>query len=124
MSCLIIVRDVKKDKSVYGRVLFNGSFVCYSLENAEKLIPCGTYNIENSISPKFERELPLIYNKDVPSSRGVRIHRGNSWRDSSACVLVGMRRDIKNNLITESTSAETMITMLCRNVDKLIICDE
>lgn len=124
MSCLIIVRDVKKDKSVSGRVLFNGSFVCYSLENAEKLIPCGTYTIENSISPKFKRELPLIYNKDVPSLRGVRIHRGNSWRDSSACVLVGMRRDIKNNLITESTSAETMITMLCRNVDKLIICDE
>lgn len=124
MSCLIIVRDVKKDKSVSGRVLFNGSFVCYSLENAEKLIPCGTYTIENSISPKFERELPLIYNKDVPSSRGVRIHRGNSWRDSSACVLVGMRRDIKKNFITESTSAETMITMLCRNVDKLIICDE
>lgn len=124
MSCLIIVRDVKKDKSVSGRVLFNGSFVCYSLENAEKLIPCGTYTIENSISPKFKRELPLIYNKDVPSSRGVRIHRGNSWRDSSACVLVGMRRDVKNNLITESTSAETMITMLCRNVDKLIICDE
>ena len=124
MSCLIIVRDVKKDKSVSGRVLFNGSFVCYSLENAEKLIPCGTYTIENSISPKFKRELPLIYNKDVPSSRGVRIHRGNSWRDSSACVLVGMCRDIKNNLIAESTSAETMITMLCRNVDKLIICDE
>lgn len=124
MSCLIIVRDVKKDKSVSGRVLFNGSFVCYSLENAEKLIPCGTYTIENSISPKFKRELPLIYKKDVPASRGVRIHRGNSWRDSSACVLVGMRRDVKNNLITESTSAETMITMLCRNVDKLIICDE
>ena len=124
MSCLIIVRDVKKDKSVSGRVLFNGFFVCYSLENAEKLIPCGTYTIENSISPKFKMELPLIYNKDVPSSRGVRIHRGNSWRDSSACVLVGMRRDVKNNLITESTLAETMITMLCRNVDKLIICDE
>ena len=121
---LTIVRETRTETAILGRLYLNGQMVCYTLENTSKLIPCGVYSVKNSQSPKFKRELPLIYNKDVPASRGVRIHRGNSWRDSSACVLVGMNRDVKKNFITESALAETMVTMICRNVDRLVICEE
>jgi hypothetical protein len=119
---LILVREKATEKAVQGCLFLNDTFICYTLENAAKAIPVGGYNIENSKSPKFKRELPLLYNKNVAASRGIRIHVGNdAVKDSSGCVLVGMGRN--GEKLTESTPAETMVTMLCRNVTKLIIID-
>lgn len=121
---LILIRDIRADEAVLGRLYHNGGLVCYTLENASTLIPCGDYLVKNSMSPKFKRELPLIYNSTtVKASRGIRIHRGNTFKDSQGCVLVGMSRDVKKNFITESTNAEVMVTMLCRNDHELTICD-
>lgn len=122
-SMLILIRDVRTDKAILGRLYLGSSFVCYTCENSEKAIPTGLYTVQNSVSPKFKRELPLIFNNAVPAKLGVRIHRGNSYKDSSACLLVGMGRDTKKGTISESAAAETMVTMLCRNVKKLIIID-
>ncbi|MBR3670260.1 MAG: hypothetical protein IKN70_09690 [Fibrobacter sp.] len=66
----------------------------------------------------------MIWNEGVPERRGIRIHRGNSAKDSKGCILVGMGRDVKKSLITESALAETMVTMLCRGVHQLIIENE
>lgn len=122
---LVLVRDIHTGSTVMGRLYLGGVFVCWTLENATKAIPVGLYTIQNSVSPKFKRELPLIYNDtSVKASRGVRFHRGNSYKDSSACVLVGMGRDTKKLTISESACAETMVTMLCRNVTKLAVTEE
>ena len=119
---LILVREKVTEKAVQGCLFLNDTFICYTLENAAKAIPTGGYNIENSKSPKFKRELPLLFSKAVPASRGIRIHVGNdAIKDSNGCVLVGMGR--KGDKLTESQLAETMVTMLCRNVKKLIIID-
>lgn len=119
---LILVRETVTKNAVLGCLFLNDTFICCTLENAAKAIPVGGYNIENSKSPKFKRELPLLYNKNVAASRGIRIHVGNdAVKDSSGCVLVGMGRN--GEKLTESTPAETMVTMLCRNVKKLIIID-
>lgn len=66
----------------------------------------------------------MILIRDVPAKRGVRIHRGNSYKDSSACLLVGMGRDTKKGTISESAGAETAVTILCRNVTKLAVTQE
>ena len=124
MGMLTLIRDVKGDKAIFGKLYFNGGIVCYTLENAAKAIPCGLYMVQNSISPKFKRELPLLWNEKVPEKRGIRIHVGNSVKASSGCVLVGMGRDVKKSFITESSLAETMITMLCRRVTELIVTEE
>ena len=120
---LTLIRDIANDNEVMGRLELNGQFICYTLENRNKLIPCGLYTVENSISPKFKRELPLLYNSKVPQKRGVRIHVGNYYYQSSACVLVGMGRKMEDFSLTESTNAETMVTMICRSVDSLLICE-
>lgn len=119
---LVLIRESVSGKAVQGRLFLNDTFIAYTLENADKVIPEGVYNIENSVSPKFKRELPLVYNKDVPAKRGVRIHVGNTYKESSACVLVGMGR--KGDKLIESAPAETMVTMLCRNVKKMAIVEE
>ena len=124
MSQLTLIRDVKGDKAILGKLYLNGAIVCYTLENADKAIPCGVYLVQNSKSPKFKMELPLLWNSGVSSSRGIRIHRGNTAKDSQGCILVGMGRDVKKYLTTESALAETMVTMLCRNVTELIVTDE
>lgn len=126
---LTLVRDIRTETAIMGRLYLNGHMVCYTLENAAKAIPCGMYTVQNSISPKFKRELPLVYNSTtVKASRGIRIHRGNSAKDSHGCVLVGMVRHgtapNTSPLLLESANAETMVTMLCRNVGKLVICEE
>lgn len=128
MSMLTLIRDVKGDKAILGKQYFNGGIVCYTLENAAKAIPCGMYSVQNSKSPKFKRELPLVWNAKVPASRGIRIHVGNSVKDSSGCIIVGMdRHGIAPNtspLLLESANAETMVTMLCRSVRQLAIVEQ
>ena len=121
---LTLVRDIRTEKAVLGRLYLNGQMVCYTLENAAKAIPAGLYKVQNSKSPKFKRELPLIYNGNVPASRGFRIHVGNTVASSSGCILVGMGRSTEDFSVTESRLAEIMVTMLCRNVDRLVICNE
>ena len=117
-----LIRDKRTEKAILGRLFLGGVFICYTLENAVKAIPAGLYSLQNSGSPKFGRELPLLYNATVPAERGIRIHVGNNAvKDSSGCVLVGMGRN--GDKLTESKPAETMVTMLCRNVRQLAIVD-
>ena len=118
-----LVRYTRTEKAILGSLNLNGAFICYTLENAVKAIPAGLYSIENSKSPKFGRELPLLFSDKVPSRRGVRLHAGNTYQDSAACVLVGMKRDDAKERIEESKDAEKMVTMLCRNVRSLAIVE-
>lgn len=123
---LILIRDIRADEAVLGRLYHNGGLVCYTLENASTLIPCGEYRVQNSKSPKFKRELPLLVSDKVSASRGIRIHVGNTASSSSGCVLVGMTREVHllgGSKLKESKNAETMVTMLCRNDHELTICD-
>lgn len=118
-----LVRDKRTGTAILGSLYLNGAFICYTLENAAKAIPAGLYSIANSKSPKFGRELPLLFSDKVPSRRCVRIHSGNTYQDSAACVLVGMKRDDAKERIDESKDAEKMVTMLCRNVRSLAIVE-
>ena len=120
---LTLVRYTRTETAVLGSLYLNGAFICYTLENAAKAIPCGMYTVQNSKSPKFKRELPLLHNEKVPASRGIRIHVGNTAKDSQGCVLVGMGRSTEKSSVTESTNAEVMVTMLCRNESNLVIVD-
>lgn len=123
-----LIRDKRTEKAILGRLFLGGVVIAYTLENAAKAIPAGLYSIENSKSPKFKRELPLLYNKNVPAKRGIRIHVGNdAVKDSSGCILVGMGRNYvrptAESSLLESMKAETMVTMLCRNVRQLAIVE-
>ena len=123
---LTLVRYTRTDEAILGSLYLNGAFICYTLENAAKAIPCGMYNVQNSKSPKFKRELPLLTSDKVSASRGIRIHVGNTAASSSGCVLVGMTREVHllgGSKLNESKNAETMVTMICRNESNLVIID-
>jgi len=70
-----------------GRLYVDGQYYCDTIENAEKQIPTGHYPIRMTYSPHFQEVLPLI--DRVIGRSGIRIHPGNTYRDSSGCILVG-----------------------------------
>jgi hypothetical protein len=121
---LVLIRTILNDEKngVFGSLLLNGHFICHTLENKAKIVPTGLYFIENSKSPKFKRELPLIYSEEVPAKRGIRIHCGNdAAKDSQGCILVGMKRS--ENRLIDSSNAEMMVAMICRNCKNLTITE-
>lgn len=119
----LLLRKVgdEKGNAILGRLYLNGQFICYTLENLSKAIPDGHYTLENSKSPKFKRELPLVFGSSVAPNRGIRIHAGNTSKDTVGCILVGMGVDISKPALKESKAAEQMVTMLARNCQGLLI---
>lgn len=87
------------DETITGRLFVNGSYFCDTLEKRSCMTPEGVYQIDYCDSPKFGRKLPLVYGKDVPASRGIRMHAGNSIKDTSGCILLG---EEKNNRLVNS----------------------
>lgn len=86
-------------ETILGRLFINGSYFCDTLEKRSCLIPEGVYQVDYCDSPKFKRKLPLVYGKDVPASEGIRLHAGNSVKDTSGCILLG---EEKNNRLVNS----------------------
>lgn len=98
-----LTRKMKAGQSVLG-ILHYGSQSWLTLENAEYIIPLGVYPIEYTLSPKFNRLLPLL---KVPHRKGIRIHAGNSAADSKGCILLGLQLRSQDNefFLTDSRKA-------------------
>jgi len=90
MSATIQLRRTsRKDKAVRGTatIAFGADkILCSTLENADFIIPDGTYQLTNTMSPRFKKILPLLGN--VPGRSGIRIHTGTKPEHSKGCVLV------------------------------------
>jgi hypothetical protein len=88
MIKLLLQRKALKSTYTMGKLLVNGELFCDTLENAKKIIPTGAYKIALVWSNKFHRVLPELAN--VPNRTAIRIHRGNSVKDTQGCILVGI----------------------------------
>ena len=96
MRKITLIRNRREGKAVYGQLTFEmrnreyalETFSMPSLENADYLIPAGTYPVERTWSPRFKKFLPLIEN--VPDRDGIRIHRGALPEHSKGCILLDL----------------------------------
>lgn len=93
--------------STIGTLSIDGRIECFTLEDFDRgltsdmsneqivkgkvygktCIPYGTYEVAVTFSNHFGQFLPLLMN--VPGFGGIRIHPGNTDRDTQGCLLLG-----------------------------------
>ena len=74
-------------------------------------IPAGTYELKVTWSPAFKRWLPMLM--AVPGRSGIRIHAGNTPRDTKGCILVGWRYN--NELLRSQQTLTELLNQLRSN---------
>lgn len=125
---LTITRDIFTDKSTTGKLAIDGAFFCYTLEDVvrdkkiygETAIPYGEYKVSLTMSNRFKKILPYVH--DVPGYEGVRIHAGNTDKDTHGCPLVGMTRS--DNFVGMSKIAMQKLMQKLSGVKKITLIIE
>lgn len=130
---LLLRRVARRETYTIGKlyVVNNGirTLICDTCEDADRLyfgkpkvmhetaIPCGRYEITQDVkSPRFGNRSP--YKEvckgyvprllEVPNFTGILIHIGNTAKDSSGCILVGLNKQVGKVLESRKTWTEFM----------------
>ena len=105
-------RKYRKDGYTIGLLYINGKFICNTLEDTDRgltsimskeqiaavkikgktAIPTGTYPVIMSYSPRFGKQMPLLCG--VKGFEGIRIHSGNTAKDTEGCILCGKNTEV------------------------------
>jgi hypothetical protein len=104
-----VTRQTFTDESTIGEMTIDGVHQCFTLEDkvreqkvfGETAIPAGRYEVVVNFSDHFQKMLPELV--DVPNFEDVRIHSGNTAKDTEGCILVGMTKG--TNVVSNSRDA-------------------
>ena len=116
-----LVRIAFKDTYTIGKLYVDGKYFCDVLEDVDRgldssmteseilekkvkgqtAIPTGHYVINITYSPKYKRMMPLLL--DVKGFSGIRIHSGNTAKDTEGCLLVGKNKQVGKVLESRDT---------------------
>lgn len=122
-------RIARKDGYTIGRMSLNGVYFCDTLEDtdrglnatmsmgeilaqkikAQTAIPTGKYDVILTFSPRFKRVLPLLLS--VKGYEGVRLHAGNTNKDTEGCLLVGENKE-KGKVLNSRATLEKLMSAL------------
>ena len=94
---ICLQRNQPKGNVLTGRLLIDDAFACDTLEHWQYAIPAGFYRVRLTYSPRFQEILPIldhVYGFARESHNGtlrtgIRIHAGNTIKDTTGCILVG-----------------------------------
>lgn len=107
-----LVRIAFKETYTIGKLYVDGKYVCDTIEDKDRglddsmsaneilkrkvkgqtAIPTGHYVINITYSPKYKRMMPLLL--DVKGFSGIRIHSGNTAKDTEGCLIVGKNKKV------------------------------
>ena len=104
---LLLIRDTFTENTTLGKLFANGTDFCHTLGDTVRAegikvyghtaIPAGEYRVKLSKSSRFNRVMPMVYTEDNGyelknggiSFKGIRMHGGNTHRNTEGCILVG-----------------------------------
>jgi len=121
---LELLRYSTSDESTLGALLIDGTFACYTLEDAfhvakipgQTRIPEGIYDLklrtEGGMHADYGRKYPfhrgMLWLQSVPQFEWVYIHVGNRAAHSEGCLLVGLTANcnqIEDGFVGKSVQA-------------------
>jgi hypothetical protein len=118
---LKIVRKTFTNTETIGKLFIDGVFFCDTLEDvdrklekggvkipAQTAIPRGEYEIRITWSNRFQKYMIQIFG--VKDFEGVRIHGGNSHKDTEGCPLVGAAAE--NGLINSRITSQKLFDIV------------
>lgn len=94
---ITLERNIFTENRTIGSLSVKGSHECFTVEDTVRAkgvkvdgktaIPAGRYEVLITFSNRFKRLMPLLVG--VPNFDGVRIHTGNTEKDTEGCIIVG-----------------------------------
>ena len=128
---LTLKRIANRKDYCIGKLYINGKYFCDTLEDVDRglddsmseddikaikvkgqtAIPVGIYTVLLTYSPKYKKVMPLINN--VKGYSGIRIHSGNSSKDTEGCLLVG-----KNTVVGRLTDSRNTFNALFKRLQQ------
>jgi hypothetical protein len=122
---ITVLRNRFKPDYTAGQLYIDGEYFCFTLEDeirevkvpGETAIPEGFYDLVFEDSPKFGPQTLTL--RDVPGFKHIRIHSGNSEKDTEGCIIVGFRIT-KEGIIVPGTTRTALaelkkrVTMPCK----------
>ena len=124
---ITIERLTMTSTTTIGKMYLNGEYFGYTLEDVNRdtkikhqtCIPAGLYKVVLTVSNRFKRLMPLLI--DVPNFKGIRIHGGNTHKNTSGCPIVAKRRLDDNTIQGSLEKKLTSILKECDSIDIEII---
>ena len=79
-------------------------------------IPEGEYRVSMTYSPRYKTQLPLITGNSRFNSlwQGIRIHAGNTAKDTQGCILVGENQIVGMVINSRITLKKVVAKLKCR----------
>lgn len=118
---ILLKRIAKKETYTIGKLYIDNVYFCDTIEDkdrglnqdmsindikkkkvyGETAIPTGTYSLIIDYSNRFKRRMAHILN--VPGYEGIRIHTGNTAKDSLGCIIVGKNKVVSKVIESKIT---------------------
>ncbi len=135
---LTLIRIANRPTYCIGKLYIDGVYYCDVIEDTDRglddkmteeeilkkkvkgetAIPTGIYHVYLTYSPKYKKQMPLI--DGVKGYSGIRIHSGNTSKDTEGCLIVG--KNTKVGMVTESRKMyNALFSKLVKANSKIII---
>ena len=135
---LTLMRIANRPTYCIGKLYIDGVYFCDTIEDTDRglddgmkeseilkkkvkgetAIPTGTYNVFITWSPKYKKPMPLLEN--VKGYSGIRIHSGNTAKDTEGCLIVGKNKEVGKVLESRATYNK-LFNILNATNEKIII---
>ena len=135
---LTLIRIANRPTYCIGKLYIDGVYFCDTIEDTDRglddqmkeseilkkkvkgqtAIPTGTYPLLITWSPKYQRLMPLVDN--VKGYSGIRIHSGNTAKDTEGCLIVGKNKEV-GKVLESRVTYNKLFKILDSTSERIII---